>query len=320
MPRRSNKFQRLIYLIQHQLADGATVTESKLLPDVRSGRAVEVDIVVEGTVGEVQVVIGIECTSGRRPATVEWINEMTGKHADLPVNKTVLVSRSGFTAEAVAKASMLGIEALPILDAEARDWADWLYKLDALRFAGFTLSPQQVSATISTAGQLPADKPVVPDAQVQEPGSEGRRSLKEYVNAILRNDRVFLHVTRWWLKLNSSERPMSFTFQITWDCPPNTTIQAPSGNALGLTKLIVLVRAEVRDAPFAARVSKFRERNIVHGEVPDVLTDDGKSDVLFTLIERDGTFEKGATLVVNPDSSESRVVTMKFPRTDDADS
>jgi hypothetical protein len=35
MPRRSNSFQRLVFLIQHQLAAGARVTESKFLPDKR---------------------------------------------------------------------------------------------------------------------------------------------------------------------------------------------------------------------------------------------------------------------------------------------
>ena len=41
--------------------------------------------------------IGIECTAGGRPATVEWVNEMIGKHGELPVDKTILVSKSGFT-------------------------------------------------------------------------------------------------------------------------------------------------------------------------------------------------------------------------------
>lgn len=313
MPRRTNRFQRLVYLIQHQLADGATVTESKLLPDVRSGRAVEVDIVVEGTIGDVRVVIGIECTSGKRPATVEWVNEMAGKHADLPVDKTVLVSQSGFTAEGLAKAAKLGIEALPLVEAESRNWAGWLYNLDALRFAGFTLSLEQVSATVVAAGNVPVENPVQPDALVQEPGSEKPRSLKEYVHGILRNDRVFLRVTRLWLKLNAPDRPTSFRFQVTWDCPSGTTIQATSAEALCLTKLILGVRAEVRDAPLLARVSRFRERNVVHAEVPDVLSEEGKSDVIVTLFEKDGAFEKGAALVAKPGSTETRVITMNFP-------
>ncbi len=320
MPRRTNKFQRLVYLIQQQLADGATVTESKLLHDIHSGRPVEVDIVVEGRIADVRVVIGIECTSGKRSATVEWVNEMAGKHADLQVDKTVLVSGSGFTPEALAKAAKHGIEALSLVEAERRDWVGWLCDLDALRFAGFTLIPEQVSATVSGTSNLPSENPVQPQAIVQVPGSAHLRSLNDQVQGILGNTRVFLRVTRWWLKLNVAERPVSFKFQVTWDCQPGTTLQAVSGEVLSLTRLVLEVRAEVRDAPLLAKVLRFRERNVVHAGVPDFLTEGGTSDILVTLLEKDGALEKGAALVVGPGSHETRVVRMNFPPPDDADS
>jgi len=47
-----------------------------------SGRSVEVDVVVEGTLGGVVLVIGVECTSGNRKATVEWVDQMLGRHND----------------------------------------------------------------------------------------------------------------------------------------------------------------------------------------------------------------------------------------------
>jgi hypothetical protein len=39
MPKRSNEFQRLIYLVHVNLAAGATVTESKMLRDRITGRS-----------------------------------------------------------------------------------------------------------------------------------------------------------------------------------------------------------------------------------------------------------------------------------------
>ena len=75
MPRRTNPFQQLIYLIQHHLAACATVTESKFLVDKQTGGQVEVDIVVETKVGGILLVVGIECTAQARPATVEWVRE-----------------------------------------------------------------------------------------------------------------------------------------------------------------------------------------------------------------------------------------------------
>jgi hypothetical protein len=320
VPRRTNKFQRLVYLIQHQLAEGATVTESKLLPDIHSGRPVEVDIVVEGSIADVHVVVGIECTSGKRPATVEWVNEMAGKHADLHVDKTVLVSASGFTTEALAKSEKHGIEALSLVEAEKRDWVGWLCNLDALRFAGFTLIPEQVSATVAPTSNLPSQNPVQPEALIQEPCSSHPRSLRDQVQGILGHDRVFLPVSRTWLQLNAADRPMSLTFQVTWDCQSGTTLQAVSGELLDLKKLVLQVRAEIRDAPLLAKVLKFRERNVVQAEVPDVLTENGRSSLLVTLLEKDGALEKGTALLVDAESSETRVLKMKFPPPDETDS
>jgi hypothetical protein len=315
-----SKFQRLVYLIQHQLAEGATIIESKLLPDIHSGRPVEVDVVVEGCIADVNVVVGIECTSVKRPATVEWVNEMVGKHADLHVDKTVLVSASGFTAEALVKAAKHGIEALSLGEAEKRDWAGWLCDLDALRFAGFTLVPLQVSATVARTPNLPSENPVQPEALIHEPGSALARSLKNQVHGILRQDRVFLPLARRWLKLNAADRPTSFVFQVAWDCPPETTLQAVSSEVLDLKKLVIQVRAEIRDAPLLAMVLKYRERNVVYAEVPDVLTENGTSSLLVTLLEKDGELEKGTVLLVDAKSSEAQVFQMKITPPDATDS
>ena len=42
VPQRSNDFQRLVYLVKTHVAAGATVTESKLLPDWIAGTKREV--------------------------------------------------------------------------------------------------------------------------------------------------------------------------------------------------------------------------------------------------------------------------------------
>lgn len=51
MPKRTNEFQQLIYAINLQLAQGATVTESKLLRHRLMGAEREVDVVIEIEIG-----------------------------------------------------------------------------------------------------------------------------------------------------------------------------------------------------------------------------------------------------------------------------
>lgn len=321
MPRRSNSFQRLVFLIQHQLAAGARVTESKFLPDKRSGRSVEVDVVVEGTLGGVALVIGVECTSGNRKATVEWVDQMLGKHNDLPLDKTVLVSRSGFTAEAKAKAEAHGVEALHLEEAEARDWSTWLVDVRNLRYATFTLQPEKIEGTLvgakpeSTAGLL------VPDATIQEPGKVSTHSLNEYVMGMLGEGRLIRQLSEVWLKRNVSERKEPLSFQIAWACPPGTTITTPLSDTFQLQRIQVKVRATAQDAPFAASVSKFRERNVVHAEVHGVPTDRGSTEMLVTLFEKDGVLSAGTAMLIEPGTSTSRVVPLRFPKsTNDGDS
>jgi hypothetical protein len=103
MPKRTNEFQKLVYLVKKHSATGSTVTESKLLTD-STGYQREVDIRIEHSIAGFPVTISIECCDLGRPATVEWVERMKGKHDDLPTNILILFSGSGFTELAKEKA------------------------------------------------------------------------------------------------------------------------------------------------------------------------------------------------------------------------
>ena len=67
--------------------------------------------------------ICVECVEGGRPATVEWVERMWGKHFHLPTNQLVLVSESGFTGNAVRKAEAIqGVEILSLDEAQEYEW------------------------------------------------------------------------------------------------------------------------------------------------------------------------------------------------------
>lgn len=163
MPARSNAFQRLVRAIQGHLSRAGTVTESRMLQDKDTGSPVEVDIVIEEAVGGHSVLVGVECTAGKRKATIEWYREMRAKHADLPIAKTVLVSESGFTREVYKKAKKDDITLLTVGEAQTFKWRALFAKLKDGTVADVGFSLRQVSVTLrsnpdnSPALQVDAD-------------------------------------------------------------------------------------------------------------------------------------------------------------------
>lgn len=122
MPARSNEFQRLVALLTATMRGTATVTESAMLKDAITDESREVDVLISGTAGSYPICIGIEVSAVSRPADVGWVEKMSGKHANLPTDKLILVSESGFTKAAHAKASALRIETLTVEEACEADW------------------------------------------------------------------------------------------------------------------------------------------------------------------------------------------------------
>jgi len=105
MPQRTNQFQKVVYLLRKHLAgDSATVEESTMLVDSATGEEREVDVTIRGMVGGEDVLICVEVVSWQRRAGVPWVESMIAKHRDLPTNKLILASRSGFTKGALRKA------------------------------------------------------------------------------------------------------------------------------------------------------------------------------------------------------------------------
>ncbi len=128
MPRRSNEFQRLGYLLHRQLHDRVTVTESAMVADRVGGEPQEVDVLIEEPVGQIRMLIGVECRDHNRRATVEWVQQMHGKHLHR-TDKLILISRSGFTGSALAEAQRFGIETMSLQEAGEVDLAVIVGKL-----------------------------------------------------------------------------------------------------------------------------------------------------------------------------------------------
>jgi hypothetical protein len=80
MPKRTNDFQRLVYLIRTNVAGDSTVTESAMLTDRLTGSKREVDVCIDGEVGGHSLMVCIECRDHQRVADVTWVDAMKAKH------------------------------------------------------------------------------------------------------------------------------------------------------------------------------------------------------------------------------------------------
>ena len=168
MPKRTNEFQHLITLIERLVADAdARVTESKELTDNITGKLREVDIVIERNDGVRDVVVGVECSgSSSRPATVEWVERMWGKHSSLPTDKLVLVSKSGFSDSAKKKAEWWHISTLTLDQAQDFDWESEVTRINELKIDSFLL-PYVTEITITFEGD-PSQKIRVDDLKLPQ--------------------------------------------------------------------------------------------------------------------------------------------------------
>lgn len=168
MPARTNEFQELVRTIYGQLVPtGVSVTESALLKERDSSSSREVDILVETRLAGTVIRLAVECRDRSRTSDIEWIDQLIGKYRDLPVDRVVAVSRSGFTKAAAEKACANRIDLRSLENALESDWPSELTRLGLGRFAmsirftryGMTTDPPWGSSPPTTF-TLAAGEPV----------------------------------------------------------------------------------------------------------------------------------------------------------------
>ncbi|HEY4215105.1 MAG TPA: hypothetical protein VGM84_26765 [Steroidobacteraceae bacterium] len=165
MPKRTNDFQRLVYLVRLNMAEGSTVTESKMLVDRITGRKREVDVCIEGLVGGQPIRVCVECRDHKRVAEVSWVDAMKAKHERVPTNALLLASRKGFTPEAKDAARSYGIETFSLPEMEGQEDKVALQAVRESLFAKTVqFSVEKVVVSVLANGDTPAENvAVMPD-------------------------------------------------------------------------------------------------------------------------------------------------------------
>lgn len=318
MPKRTNEFQKLIYLIQSQLAGEANVTESDLLEDKQTEELVEVDIVIRSKISNIQLVIGIECTAKSRPATVEWVREMVAKHEHLPVDKTVLVSKSGFTLQAVKKAQANNAEVFSLKKAGDTNWLQYLAQHRNLKLASFTFRP--LTWLIQhEAPDLGEPVPFVDSESLISEGKDNQQAkFRAYIDGILRHSSVGQAVIDKWLKTERSKRESTFEFTVTWQPSQDTTITDNNGRSYLLYALKIHAVANVGESPLTLHPVEYGGKSFAVGSTRNIFSvspmDEEK--VYITILENNGRFGQAAIMLPNINESGQRVFTSQINRTE----
>lgn len=270
MPKRTNDFQRLIYLVRVNLAQGATVTESKMFTDRLTKRKREVDVCIEGHIGGHPVVVSVECRDHKRAADVQWVDAMKTKHERLPTNALILASRSGFTPEARTAAAIYGIQTFSLEDVDTVDFPALLGSTSSLWAKSVTISAERVLARVSpTSGLACETVAVLPENLVYSSDGSELCQIGVLVEMLLKSARV-----RDYLLAEGQEDHM--WFEIAWE-PPRDQLNRP----LFLKKLHPDVLREIESiqikGPCRFQIAQF---GMQRGKLGDVHVVWGKTKIL----------------------------------------
>ena len=220
MPKRTNDFQKLVYLVQLNLADGSEVKESKLLRDRLTRRLREVDVVIRGELAGHPVVVSIECRAHKRAADVTWIDAMKAKHDRLPTNVLILCSSPGFTKEAQDVAEKYGIGLFTLENQTAEDVQILLGREGALWIKTFKLSAEKVRVNVAETVDLQSETVVTnPNNLLYDKDGNELGQLRTLVDLMLGTDYVKDYMAKEGIKEH-------IRFELRWDNPTGNEDQS----------------------------------------------------------------------------------------------
>ena len=231
-----------------------------MLPDRLTGSEREVDVCVEGTVGGSAVKVCVECRDHARPADVSWVEMMKTKHERLPTNALILVSRSGFTAEAQKVAAQYGIQVIALQDLDRADVPALLATQSSLWTKSVTVTAEKVIVTVLPSETLGAETVgVMPDNLIYTADGTELGSIGELVHVLLNS----AHARNELLNHGQTDHVW---FELIWEPPRDRT-----GRPLFLKKLVPLClreigRIEVK-GPCEFKVTEFGLRRGILGEI-----------------------------------------------------
>jgi hypothetical protein len=259
MPKRSNDFQKLIKLIEQQLAPSATVEESAMLPDTHDGTLREVDILIRSHIGERELRVGIECRDHKRKADLPWIEQIHSKYEHLDVDRVVAVSRKGFSDAARAKAKLWGIELMTLAAAERQDWSNRLHRVGSMKLIVERLSFEPpYSFELVSPDKNEASFALDSEMTVFTPG-RGTEPLRQFLHETFGQEQIRSSM------LEKGKERGKEVFRANVQFPPGSRITNAEGRTLTIRAMKLGVRVRATDGLADMKFAEYGPTGVAHG-------------------------------------------------------
>lgn len=121
------EFEKLVARIERHIAGtDLKIRSPDHIKDLVTGTPREVDASIRSIIGSAPILITIECRDRKGNEDVTWIEQLANKKVNIGADKTIAVSSSGFSKEAIAKANNVGIELRHLEEITDNDLVDIL--------------------------------------------------------------------------------------------------------------------------------------------------------------------------------------------------
>jgi hypothetical protein len=124
--KKGEKFEKLISWINLCLAEKAEIKPNIKVPDKDSGQLRQIDIAIYITDGPYKWFTMVEARDHKKPVGIKYIEEIISKRESVVADAAVIVSKSGFTKPAIAKADKNNIKLMTYEEALEDSWAQWM--------------------------------------------------------------------------------------------------------------------------------------------------------------------------------------------------
>lgn len=261
MPKRTNEYQRLILSITRHLSQtDAKVSESKMLWDCEFEKEREVDICIEQVVAGVPIIVGIECTDLSRPVGTQKVEALHTKHKNMGVNKTIIVSRSGFTQSVETFAKKRNVELLSFGKAMKRSWPSYMDRLKEMTIVHYEARVESIGISFNPEDEAAG---FIPSLSNEVEVSGRWCAISDYSFALFRSGP---NGSLGNMPKGRGLEVKSGSYEDSWAFDPELRIRDETGSMARCSRLSVKFSVNTHKRPVKLSYDKYHSNDVAYGK------------------------------------------------------